>query len=1658
MATEYKSKQFWKSNKSTDPETDYTSFNERSENILSFNKLKNKLADPTAAVAAAKELIRRKEEAKGSLISAGQVSSVLEIIRKNAEEKESHEISTSSLLEKYNDDPDSANLELDNSISPEMEHEVVEMRGQLKQVATKKLIKMYFDSYMAPMTSDIVWRLGTATDTVTADINKPSSGMVYTRSNIHVPYVKSFLHSSGDINQNDSSYTNLWFPPYKYGPQSKIVRSDKNTENPRLEDLNTGFDQKNFVVARDNLVYRDVGFKAINDYIQYLQWVTEGVTGIVSTDLTEWDLSVYMQENLMTFNENGNVLKIYLNYGIYTDNPLADEKGNYTDDKALCFNVAGSAVSKIEGDNKKIWRPSDYPYTVWWTPYENGKHFTLNNYVYSEDGEEVIKIPYMSIYDEVDSSFNYSENSTKNIIEHQDFLGLVLQSRHNTTNYFYTAFYYVPGEGVTEFEILSKSFVTKTAGMDDIASKTKYSIDHLIRKAKVNQISDGGWYGAPNDYGSNGGFLGKAMIEATMDSKQKNLSTQQPSKPAAQLADNSYSADVSKEDALTAMANKDASQMSDLTGICRWSPALFGGPHGADSSPNSAQGFFEEKSTVARNIPRLDPDFCYKDGNKDEFFFSSTNIEDYYKGVNSLYGPSNDEKDPNKKYAKGCSPSKTLSNLVNGYIETIAVPAYTKVDYVTYLPPVEIYYNAQTHTAQYAYDVDAQKYKVVEPAEYRAAWASCRVTSTKSTSKSRKYYDFDDFKIRIANQNSIYNESVPYLKVTYSATTFKMLDLPQPNDFPNVAWKIVQHNFEPKEGQEKANAWEGPFWSRVESTYGSYDVVDKYDELKEQTGFVLRLVGANGNGIGGFSSETEQKFVEQLLLNRGNSSEPVYLYFFAGSKSAEDVPTTMFRAPVYVRYYRNSFIRETKYNFFGKEVVHKHTPQYTYMPFIAVDLAKATVFEDALNYRAQSNIGDNGENTPVHLLSKIVDRTSIYRDNILQLFRQDDEQELDTVVSYTVKDSADASFERFFSDIGYVVERIWKFINNQKMNVVDENTEGIKIEWTSTAEAALYGYGMVSNIPGLNPDLPDNILSFSNSTNSSNKVSTATDFFDFKKLLCYTDKLKPRSGFNTDDEWFNQPVFNTPIDGLKLKFLQAKDFNSQLVISEAQAYQQYMSFGGALTSFKEVDAPEGIKTAIKNLYTRCRFWPDTNNGEPYAYIDMSVPFRNFLSVLITQRDFFSFAEDTLLNLISFSTMKSVLLNYVDRSVLKASGIKVEDSESGRTATLIRADKSHVLYNYWIEVAGKNFVEEKDFDKKTDEIKSEVAKIKGLYDYAIGVLQEICRKDTLEWTLKDFIDMYTQIAIIKEAVCSKSNKIDSVLFAYLNMLYYYRMYFIGHRFNKEDGTMWIMRSLESVLEMAAPTNKIENPPALNALEPGKKKYNVAFYEIQNSPEMKIRAATGRIDPLEKDAITTVYVKVDWVDEETYLKYEETKEGPRIKRIERVVDGDRIIKYAKLPENGDYQLLASEYLKNEMRLKWNAANPQERKKPCLDQDKVYLNIAWDELNILYDVFGRVNVENMLEYANDSISPEDLFCLMQEGADFWTIKLDDSQKALAELFRTKTILKPVRRSTHELTTATTTILGPSAFCISPIVRNLDNSEYGISDDVLKVFGAEL
>lgn len=277
-----------------------------------------------------------------------------------------------------------------------------------------------------------------------------SAGEIYTPSNLQFSFTRK-EYSNDDIKRlvdpttdystisnilenkqttnRKESYANLLFPPYApiddiiedssalvgedsydtadFGEKTKVsakgyygkeIKYDKansilnksytsTVETSALRSKLDSFNTKYMLSGRSGATYRAPGFRAVNDNINFLQTLLEKTTGIVSTYMTEWDLSLYMQEGLVSVNDDSEIEFVTkLNYRLIDDAPQIsdddiDKSGsaiastnsvsekNYL--KAVCFGTINSAVSSLRAGSYGPWNDLEYypqlsPYSPWW--------------------------------------------------------------------------------------------------------------------------------------------------------------------------------------------------------------------------------------------------------------------------------------------------------------------------------------------------------------------------------------------------------------------------------------------------------------------------------------------------------------------------------------------------------------------------------------------------------------------------------------------------------------------------------------------------------------------------------------------------------------------------------------------------------------------------------------------------------------------------------------------------------------------------------------------------------------------------------------------------------------------------------------------------------------------------------------------------------------------------------------------------------------------------------------------------------------------------------------------------------------------------------------------------------------------------------------------
>lgn len=566
----------------------------------------------------------------------------------------------------------------------------------------------------------------------------------------------------------------------------------------------------------------------------------------------------------------------------------------------------------------------------------------------------------------------------------------------------------------------------------------------------------------------------------------------------------------------------------------------------------------------------------------------------------------------------------------------------------------------------------------------------------------------------------------------------------------------------------------------------------------------------------------------------------------------------------------------------------------------------------------------------------------------------------------------------------------------------EEVTRGV-YDWRSIGTAGIRGIGLLGKIPGFDPSVE------------------STDFEDYTHL-----KLR-ESAF-----------MDVPIKAIPWKTHQIS--GSHVKTAQTADGLTYTLPGGYYDS-KAEDMDNGLKRSLAVLASRAVFFRIDEPKVPIP-VDLSVPFRVLYNIMMSQRSFLVLLREVLLESIDFSTLRQILSDCVDKSVMKACGLYEPENVNDE----VRPDPNHILYNYWLDQISSFIRDPAKSEERRARLESGFDKKIATFDWAIGVLAPLCSKVAIDWTWRNILDSY-KVLNVMEAESKRLDEPTKYIMGYINALYYYRLFFICKRFNKQDGTMWVMRALESILNFVAPYAPDDNPPP-SPMKMMKKEpaYKVAFVELQNTMTMKQQAIVTGV-PLDEDRVTVCYVKVVWTTKKKYDEYLEYKkepakhiEVPEVVRIRR----DRRWKYAIKPENGVYSLISKETLDFDKDQKWNNMNMTKEPRYIPDHDVARWMIEWgdriDLTPIRWGVFVDLDPDRLLTYIDDGISPEELVCLAEVGSDFWTVRVPKNQYPRVKYLKTKVKLKRFDRTRPADTLkgdAYVALLGSQAYGVWPILE---------------------
>jgi len=1488
------------------------------------------------------------------------------------------------------------NSELDIILGTTTSDDVKYVNAQVNNLSMLSMYDTFLGIYMSPngAFTDINFRLGKVSKTLLK--NKASSqvnsdGSMYTRSNFNKRFDYKLNKSFGNYfyeYNTKLSYSNLFFPPYaspsdpnKSFLSTYINSANRSTRNgtsstpwmtyyrylknssKMSRDESLSFDESNFTIKRDaSFTYRHAGFKSINDNITFLQWVFENTTGVVSTYLTEWDMSVYFQEGFIPNKENQ---RLSLLYRIEKDNPMKDfptynDKTTHPDNlNYLNFGVINSSVS-LETNNLK-WNIDKFPLSRYWTKYPltymkeelhsedyEEQQILLSSDILPESEKAIIRLQIAMETEVLYSPDFYNVNSlnpsvlykdTSSLfdrIEYCDRRGAALSGWWSWNMNYYKALYTVSGNELSNLD--ASNMIEPASNVYDVAraNHDEGSIDN------ENATTGSGTGAGTSGYGSSGG--GRKWYKSKKPKSGKSGASAAKAKGNKFVSSSIYmgiSEDVITENeniSGTETFDETASlQYSDSTGMSDSNPVFYGGPHGAGRSPKNPKSFFEINNPLLRNFPRIDPPTN----------FDSKDLTSYLNGLNQFYSyktqyGSNEWMETNR--VKGVSENSLvggLSLLKNGvqekrfmltmkkvkkYIDPISDYArnekvvtyfkkrrssklrkYTSYQYLDQFPSHIYTYNGQSTGWHKLYYVSA-----VTSSVPLYPWWTPRFKSPSNNYNAG--YDEDKngtvdkaYTSRSYNYNHYWGSpySVKSKQAYYYTYEWGWSERYMLHGEPYTQWTMTElsyNNYTTSIPFSKFAYWFSVF-KRYRSSVVTYiktlGTTKKRIELKG-TGY-----WATQRNFGDSSSQTVRwtsgtiRIQDWFVKNSREFGTDNYLTFFAGNNI-----------------YNSKGMRAPDAIFQTTVAMKEYSFVYSYGASERHRCHHHSVTRQAVGWREYIDVGlyDNDEKVPFSLLSTNQEAwTNLYSSDVFENL------------------GPTPSYARKYNDISQL------FSNGQ-----------------------LKGCGIYSSLQGFDPSLDE------------------TDGTNYPKLLSIKN------------------LSNTRFCDVKFNYFNISNYAISPRLS-AGGYSYYPV--GGVERYRVKKMPKEQSTALIRGMVSAGLYQSTRNESYLCYGD--APFRLLYSQLCNQVQFYKVAQNAILSkdVLPVANIREMLLKCVDPSVIKVS-----------CKDFVTYDNEDTKYNYWIERAFTHFNKSNtQINEYIDLIKTELSGVIGKYESFIKLLKPLISKHILNWTYNEYSKAILEyLPVIKSSVVGDL-KFDEFFYSYLNILYEYRRYFINKRFNKVDGTFYQLRHLEGLLSyMKAKTSTGEISSLDFSGDTKAEDINVSFYTINHTAEQKTKALLSGV-ALKPDEILKLYIPVTYSTEEKYLKELKKKkeDDTYIMKVQKTtrLGSDKI--YAEIPVDHTYKLISDQYTKNEGNKQINKVMTENYISKSIDSKGItlitvanpdYSNliklIYWGDSPSLTPIEENVSININATGLIDSLSvTEDIHeavCAARELQDFWTVNV--------------------------------------------------------------------
>ena len=422
----------------------------------------------------------------------------------------------------------------------------------VESMQATEFVQLFLDMYMSPIGSDIDYRLGKVVGiksylynnsgyAINPEDYEPFGqydkyGRIDTTLNlrltVQIPSLgtryqwgwwdtKWGYKNVGIVPATTEQYANLFFPPFSLNSFSDATSLSTNadkyittrkwnsiTKKWKYEDDfdpdQVTYDTGKLLSMRKNPTYRLPAYKAINDNIIFLQHIFEESCGIVSTYLTEWDLSLYIQEGLLSGKENKAPSYLTLTNRILKDNP-----SGYTDSRGFVYGALNACVSKTPIDvpppNLSEWIPSAYPLSVYWLPYESNDRgdgldmffdCTLDGF----NGNRLTRYPRGDGFKF--SANTYEQLTFKEKLARDDQFGAAFSGWKNWKHlYYWQALYTASDDGLSNLDIVHMNLDESTSTWEDTKDDDGNDVDGTI-----SQIVDA-LYMEDDDLGYNNKIL-----------------------------------------------------------------------------------------------------------------------------------------------------------------------------------------------------------------------------------------------------------------------------------------------------------------------------------------------------------------------------------------------------------------------------------------------------------------------------------------------------------------------------------------------------------------------------------------------------------------------------------------------------------------------------------------------------------------------------------------------------------------------------------------------------------------------------------------------------------------------------------------------------------------------------------------------------------------------------------------------------------------------------------------------------------------------------------------------------------------------------------------------------------------------------------------------